>query len=113
MKKLYDEQDQIDKVNIIRTELEINKANIEASKDAELRRFKTFLTRLNKASQNKLFFIEDNDLFDQNEISEDDRGFIMDIIDGTIFIADTKWFVQETEPAEMETAVKRKLEKQS
>ena len=32
----------------------------------------------------------------------------MDIIDGTIFIADTKWFVQE-----METAVKRKLEKQS
>ena len=79
----------------------------------KLRRFKTFLTRLNKASQNKLFFIEDNDLFDQNEISEDDRGFIMDIIDGTIFIADTKWFVQETEPAEMETAVKRKLEKQS
>ena len=38
MKKLYDEQDQIDKVNIIRTELEINKANIEASKDAEIKK---------------------------------------------------------------------------
>ena len=38
MKKLYDEQDQIDKVNIIRTELEINKANIEASKDREIKK---------------------------------------------------------------------------
>ena len=36
------------------------------------------------------FFINDNDIFDNDEISEGDRRFIMDLIDRTTFIADTK-----------------------
>ena len=47
--------------------------------------------------------------------SEDDRRFIMDIIDQTTFIADAKRFIQDMAMTEMETAdsvIKRKLEKQ-
>ena len=47
--------------------------------------------------------------------SEDDRRFIMDIIDQTTFTADAKRFIQDMAMTEMETAdsvIKRKLEKQ-
>ena len=48
------------------------------------------------------FFIDDNDIFNSDKISEADRGFIMDLIDRTTFIADTKKFVEDKEAAEME-----------
>ena len=48
------------------------------------------------------FFIDDNDIFDSNEISEADRQFIMNLFDRTIFIADAKKFVEDKEAAEME-----------
>ena len=58
------------------------------------------------------FFLDDNDSFDQDEISEDNRWLIMDIIDRSTFIAGAKMFVQDTKVAEMETAdsvVKHKM----
>ena len=78
----------------------------------KLRRFKTLLTRSNKTSQLKLFFIDGNDSFDQDEISEDNRRLIMDIIHRSTFIAGAKMFVQDTKVAELETGdsvVKRKM----
>ena len=47
------------------------------------------------------FFIDDNDIFDSNEISEANRRFIMDLIDRTAFIADEKKFVEDKEVVEM------------
>ena len=47
------------------------------------------------------FFIDDNDIFDSNEISEANRQFIMDLIDRTAFIADEKKFVEDKEVVEM------------
>ena len=58
------------------------------------------------------FFIDGNDSSDQNDISEDNRRLIMDIIDRSTFIAGAKMFVQDTKVAEMETAdsvVKHKM----
>ena len=62
------------------------------------------------------FFINANDIFDNDEISESDKRFIMDLIDRTTFIADTKKFVEDTEAAIMEIVVqpsKKKLKKGS
>ena len=43
------------------------------------------------------FFIDDNDIFDHDEISESSQQFIMDLIDQTNFIADTNIFVEDTQ----------------
>ena len=37
-----------------------------------------------------VFFIDDTDIFEQENVSEKDRKFIMDLIDRTTFIADAK-----------------------
>ena len=63
MKKIYQEpkaetavnikkQDQIDKENIIWAELEINKANIEASKDAEIKKIQDVFDEVKQDEQN-------------------------------------------------------------
>ena len=63
MKKIYQEpkaetavnikkQDQIDKENIIWTELEINKANIEASKDAEIKKIQDIFDEVKQYEPN-------------------------------------------------------------
>ena len=61
----------------------------------------------------KDYFIDDNDIFDSDEISESNRKFILDLIDRTSFIADMKRFVEDTE-AKMkivESAIKPEIEK--
>ena len=42
-------------------------------------------------------FIDDNDIFDHDEIFESSQQFIMDLIDQTNFIADTNIFVEDTQ----------------
>ena len=42
-------------------------------------------------------FIDDNDIFDHDEISERSQQFIMDLIDQTNFTADTNIFVEDTQ----------------
>ena len=110
-----EKQDRINKEKIIRTELEINKANIEASKDAEIKKIQDVLDEVKQDDPIETFVIDDNDLFDHDDISEDHRRFIMDIIDRTTFIADAERFVQDAKAAEMGTTdsvVKHKMEKQ-
>ena len=61
------------------------------------------------------FLIDNNDIFDDDEISESDQKFIMDLIDRTNFIADKKKFIEDTEVAKMEIAdltIKQKMEKE-
>ena len=48
------------------------------------------------------FFIDDKDIFDSEEVSNADREFIIDLINRTIFIANAKRFVEESNVPEME-----------
>ena len=62
----------------------------------------------------EIFFIDDNDIFYHDEISESNQQFIMDLIDWTNFTADTKKFIEDTEVAKMENVdltIKQKMEK--
>ena len=54
------------------------------------------------------FFIDDNDIFDSNEISEADKRFIMDHINRSTFIAETKKFVEDTEVTKMTNLLNKK-----
>ena len=59
-------------------------------------------------------FIDDNDAFDSDEISQADRRFIVDLIARTTFIADAKKFVEDKEVAKMEIvdqSIKEKMGK--
>ena len=58
------------------------------------------------------FFIDDNDIFDSEEISNADREFIIDPINRTNLIADAKKFVKGSNDSKMEIfIVKNKIEK--
>ena len=48
------------------------------------------------------FFIDDNDIFDSEEISNADREFIIDFINRSNFIADAKKFVEGSNESKME-----------
>ena len=48
------------------------------------------------------FFIDDNDTFDSEEISNPDSEFIIDLINRTNFIADAKRFVEKSNVPKME-----------
>ena len=60
----------------------------------------TLLTALNIEN----FFIDDNDIFDSEGISNVDREFIIDLINRTNFVADAKKFVEESNESKMEIA---------
>ena len=99
----------------MKTESEINKVYLEAFKEAELKRIQGVFEEVKEEEDIKDFFIYNNNIFDSDEISENDRKFIMDLIDRTSFMADTQRFVEDTK-AKMEIvepAVKQEIEKKS
>ena len=99
----------------MKTESEINKVYLEAFKEAELKRIQGVFEEVKEEEDIKDFFIYNNNIFDSDEISENDRKFIMDLIDRTSFMADTQRFVEDTK-AKMEIvepAVKHEIEKKS
>ena len=103
----------IDKESFMKIELEINKVNLEASKEADLQNIQGVFDEVIEEEDIKDYFIDDNDIFDSDEISESNRKFILDLIDRTSFIADMKRFVEDTE-AKMkivESAIKPEIEK--
>ena len=107
-----EKQVQIDKEKDIRTKLEINKVDIEASKDAEIKKIQD-VCETRRANWN-FFYWRQWFIWSGWDFWIHSRRFIMDIIDRTTFIADAKRFVQDTEVVEMETAddEKCKMEKQ-
>ena len=105
----------IEKDSFMKTESEINKVYLEAFKEAELKRIQGVFEEVKEEKDIKDFFIYNNNIFDSDEISENDRKFIMDLIDRTSFMADTQRFVEDTK-AKMEIvelAVKQEIEKKS
>ena len=59
------------------------------------------------------FFIDDNDIFDSEEISNTYREYITDFINRTNFIADAKKFFEESNASKMEVvhSEEKKIEK--
>ena len=54
------------------------------------------------------FFIDDNDIFDSEEISNEDMEFIIDLFTRTNFIANAKKFVEESNASKMEIFIPKK-----
>ena len=93
---------------------EIVKVDLKDSKEVELKKIQRVFDEVQEEDI-KDFFIDDSDIFDSDEISESDKKFILDLIDTTSFIADTKSFGIDTE-AKMEfvgPAFKQEIEKKN
>ena len=107
----------IDEEKFIKTELEANKIDLETSKEAEINKIEDIFDEVKEEDPLKdieSFFIDDNDIFDHDEISESDRQLTMDLIGRTNFIADIKKFIEYTGTAKMEIVdptIKQKMEK--
>ena len=102
---------------VIKTELYANKVDLETSKETEIKKIEHVFDEAKieeplKDIEN--FFLDNNAIFDHDEIFESDWKFIMDLIDRSNFIADTKKFIKDTEVAKMEIVdptVKQEMEK--
>ena len=89
----------------MKSELEQNKIDLKLSKEVQIKRAQNFFEEVKQEEPLRdieNFFIDDNDIFDSDEISEADRQFIIDLTDRTTFIADTKKFVDDMEAQSME-----------
>ena len=72
---------------IIKSELEQDKVDIQVSRESDIKKVQDVFDEVKEEEEN--FFIDDNDIFDSEEISNADREFIIDLINRTNFIADT------------------------
>ena len=92
-----------------------NKVDIQVSKDVEIKKIQEVFDEVKdepKMVKPEVFFTDDTDIFDQENVSEKDRKFIMDLVDRTTFIADAKKYLEERD-LEMEIPNnKQKLKKE-
>ena len=82
----------------IKSVIDENKADIQISKDVEIKKIQDVFDEVKdkkKIVEPDIFFIDDMDIFDQENVSETDRKPIMDLIDKTNFIADAKKYLEE------------------
>ena len=88
----------IDEDKFIKIELEVNKVDLEASKEAKIKKIQDIFEEVTQEELLKdieNFFIDDDDIFDNDEITEGDKKLIMNLIDRTTFTADTKKFIED------------------
>ena len=98
-----EQQAEINDRNFMKSELEQNKVDLKLSKEAELKRLLDVFDEVKKPLDDiDTFLIPDNDVFDSDDISGANRGFIMDLINQTTFIADVKMFVEDTQASQIE-----------
>ena len=107
----------IDEEKFIKSYLDANKVDLEASKEAEIKKIEGAFDEVKKKEPLKdieYFFKDGNNIFDHDEISESNWQYILDLVDQTNFIADTKKFIEDIGVAKMEIAdppIKQKTEK--
>ena len=110
-------QTENERKNFLKSELEQNKVDLKLSKEAEIKRVQDVFDEVKQEEPLRdieKFFIDDNDIFNSDEISEADRRFITDLINRTTFIADKKKFLEDKVVAEMEIVdqpTKQKMDK--
>ena len=88
----------------IKSELEQDKIDIQVSRESDIKKVQDVFDEVKEEEPLNVenFFIDDNDIFESEEISNADRKFIIDLINRTNFIADVKKFVEESNGSKME-----------
>ena len=88
----------------IKSELEQDNIDIQVSRESDIKKVQDVFDEVKEEEPLNVenFFIDDNDIFDSEEISNAYREFIIDFINRTNFIADAKKFVQESNASKME-----------
>ena len=79
--------------------MEQDKIDIQVSRESDIKKVQDVFDEVKEEEEN--FFIDDNDIFDSEEISNAYREFIIDFINRTNFIADAKKFVEESNASKM------------
>ena len=89
---------------IIKSELEQNKVDIQVSREPDINKVQNIFDEVKEEERLNVenFFIDDNDSFNSEEISNADREFIIDLNNRTNFIANAKKFVEESNKSKME-----------
>ena len=82
---------------IIKSELKQDKTDIQVSRESDIKKVQDVFDEVKEEEPLDVenFFIDDNDIFNSEEISNADREFIIDLINRTNFNVDAKKFVEE------------------
>ena len=98
----------------IESELEQNKVDIQIEKESDIKKVQDIFAevREEKPINVKNFFIDDNDIFDSEKNCNPDRELIIDLINRTNFIVDTKRFIEELKVPKIETVHPKEKETQ-
>ena len=101
-----EKQDVEDEKEFSKSELEQNKVDNQEAKEPEIKKVQDVFDKVKEEEPINVhnFFIDDNDIFDTEEVFNADREFIIDLINKTSFIIDTKRFVKEPNDPTMEIA---------
>ena len=72
--------------------MEQDNVDIQVSRESDIKKVQDIFDEVKEEEPLNVenFFIDDNDIFDSEEISNADREFIIDLINRTNFIADAK-----------------------
>ena len=109
----------IDEEKFIKTELVTNIVDLKVSQEAEIKKIQDIFDKVKEEEPLKDiedFFINDNYIFDHDEISGSNRKFIMSLNVRTTFIADTNKLIEDTEASKIEIVdltIKQKMEKRT
>ena len=88
----------------IKSELEQDKVDIQVSRESDIKKVQDAFDEVKEEEplNVKNFFIGDNDIFENEEISNADREFITDLIDRINFIVNGKKLIEESHKSKME-----------
>ena len=99
-----DKQPVEDKNQIIKSELEQKKVDIQIAKEPDIKKIQDVFDKVKEEEPINVenFYINDNYFFNSEEIYNSDREFIIDLINRTNFIADAKRFAEESNVPKIE-----------
>ena len=88
----------------IKSELEQDKVDIQVSRESDIKKVQDAFDEVKEEEPLNVenFFIGDNDIFENEEISNADREFITDLIDRINFIVSGKKLIEESHKSKME-----------
>ena len=89
----------------MKSELEQDKVDSQVSRESGIKKVQDVFDEVKEEEESlnvENFFIDDNDIFDSEEISNTDRELVTDLINRINFIADAKKFIEESNASKME-----------
>ena len=89
----------------MKSELEQDKVDSQVSRESGIKKVQDVFDEVKEEEESlnvENFFIDDNDIFDSEEISNTDRELVTDLINRIHFIADAKKFIEESNASKME-----------